>query len=133
MNTRSKRYKNSFDKQPNANICDLGEAIDALQTFDNVKFDESVELSLALGVDPKQTSQAVRGTVNLPNGSGKKITVLAFTENPEEAISAGAEFAGLEELVKKIKDGWYDFDVALSTTSAMKRDKHARNRICKKC
>ena len=80
----------------------------------------SSKLSISLGVDPKQSSQAVRGTVNLPHGSGKEIKVLVFTENPEEAISAGADFAGLEDLIKKVKDGWVDFDVALSTTSAMK-------------
>ena len=75
---------------------------------------------MSLGVDPKQTSQAVRGVVNLPHGSGKEIKVLVFTESPEEAIQMGADFAGLEDLISKIKDGWMDFDVALSTTSAMK-------------
>jgi len=79
-----------------------------------------VELSFSLGVDPKQSSQAVRGTVNLPNGSGKEIRVLVFTEKPNEALSAGADMAGLDDLISKIKDGWLDFDVALSTTEAMK-------------
>ena len=61
---------------------------------------------------------AVRGTVNLPNGSGKEIRVLVFTEKPDEALSAGADIAGLDELISKIKDGWLDFGVALSTRRA---------------
>ena len=75
---------------------------------------------MSLGVDPKQTSQAVRGVVNLPHGSGKEIKVLVFTENSEDALKHGADFAGLDELIAKVKDGWMDFDVALATTSAMK-------------
>ena len=71
-------------------------------------------------MDPKQSSQAVRGIVKLPHGSGKDIRVLVFTENPEEAKKLGADHAGLEDLISKVKDGWTDFDVALSTTSAMK-------------
>ena len=73
-----------------------------------------------MGVDPKQSSQSVRGTVNLPHGSGKDVKVLVFTEAPEEATKLGADIAGLEDLISKIKDGWMEFDVALSTTSAMK-------------
>ena len=71
-----------------------------------VKFDESVELSMSLGVDPKQSSQSVRGTVKLPHGSGKDVKVLVFTEKPEEALKLGADHAGLEDLIAKIKDGW---------------------------
>jgi large subunit ribosomal protein L1 len=85
-----------------------------------VKFDESVELSMSLGVDPKQSSQTVRGTVKLPHGSGKDVQVLVFTEKPEEALKLGADHAGLENFISKIKDGWTGFDVALSTTTAMK-------------
>ena len=98
----------------------ISEAIEILNKFEAAKFDESVEISISLGVDPKQSSQAVRGTVNLPHGSGKEVKVLVFTDNPDEAISAGADYAGLEDLIKKVKDGWVDFDVALSTTGAMK-------------
>lgn len=118
MTTRSKRYKNS--SKPNFEELELPKAIETLSSFDKVKFDETVEISMSLGVDPKQTSQAVRGVVNLPHGSGKEIKVLVFTESPEEAIQMGADFAGLEDLISKIKEGWMDFDVALSTTSAMK-------------
>jgi len=120
MKTRSKRYiaisesiKDSGDKQ-------LEDAVRSLESFEKVKFDETVEVSVALGVDPKQSSNAVRGTVNLPHGSGQEVKVLVFTDKPEEAISQGADFAGLEDMISKVKDGWTDFDVTLSTTSAMK-------------
>jgi large subunit ribosomal protein L1 len=86
-----------------------------------VRFDETVELSIHPNVDPKQSDQMVRGIVSLPNGSGKRVRVLVFTEKPEEAIAAGADFAGLEDLIEKIQSGWLDFDVAISTTSAMKQ------------
>lgn len=120
MNTRSKRYKNSVEKLTDNEPQSIDSAVQQLNNFESAKFDETVELSVSLGVDPKQTSQAVRGKVNLPHGSGKDVKVLVFTENAEEATAAGADFAGLDELVKKVKDGWLDFDVALSTTNAMK-------------
>ena len=120
MKTRSRRYNSSAVSIDNAKAYELQEAIEGLSKQSKVKFDESIELSFSLGVDPKQTSQSVRGTVNLPHGSGKDVKVLVFTENPDEATSLGADHAGLDDLIKKIKDGWVDFDVALSTTSAMK-------------
>lgn len=120
MIARSKRYKNSLDEELAEGGQELSSAVSKLAGFNKVKFDETVEVSFSLGVDPKQTSQAVRGTVNLPHGSGKEVKVLVFTENVEEAKSLGADFAGLEDLISKIKDGWLDFDVAVSTTSAMK-------------
>ena len=120
MKTRSKRYNSSAESIDNAKAYELQDAIEGLSKQSKVKFDESIELSFSLGVDPKQTSQSVRGTVNLPHGSGKDVKVLVFTENPDEATSLGADHAGLDDLIKKIKDGWVDFDVALSTTSAMK-------------
>ena len=120
MIARSKRYRNSFDESQSEQSFVLLDALEKLSKFEKVKFDESVEISLSLGVDPKQSAQAVRGVVNLPHGSGKEIKVLVFTDNPEEAKSLGADFAGLDDIIKKIKDGWMEFDVALSTTSAMK-------------
>ena len=120
MKTRSRRYNSSAESIDNAKAYELQDAIESLSKQSKVKFDESIELSFSLGVDPKQTSQSVRGTVNLPHGSGKDVKVLVFTENPDEATSLGADHAGLEDLIAKIKDGWVDFDVALSTTSAMK-------------
>ena len=120
MIARSKRYRNSFDENLSERSFVLLDALEKLSKFEKVKFDESVEISLSLGVDPKQSAQAVRGVVNLPHGSGKEIKVLVFTDNPEDAKSLGADFAGLDDIIKKIKDGWMEFDVALSTTSAMK-------------
>ena len=98
----------------------LPEAFVKLTQFEKVKFDETVEVSCSLGVDPKQSSQGVRGTVNLPHGSGKEVRVIVFTENTDEAIKAGVDHAGLEDLIAKVKDGWTDFDVALATTDSMK-------------
>ena len=120
MKTRSKRYKSAVTNKNSTDSYSTTEAVEILNKFESVKFDESVEISISLGVDPKQSSQAVRGTVNLPHGSGKEVKVLVFTETPEDAVAAGADYAGLEDLVKKVKDGWVGFDVALSTSGAMK-------------
>lgn len=120
MKTRSKRYRAITENIKDSGDTQLDDAVRSIESFEKVKFDETVEVSVTLGVDPKQSSNAVRGTVNLPHGSGKEVKVLVFTENPEEAVSQGADFAGLEDMVTKVKDGWTDFDVALSTTSAMK-------------
>jgi large subunit ribosomal protein L1 len=120
MKTRSKRYKSAVTNKNSTDSYSTTEAVEVLNKFESVKFDESVEISISLGVDPKQSSQAVRGTVNLPHGSGKEVKVLVFTETPEDAVAAGADYAGLEDLVKKVKDGWVGFDVALSTSGAMK-------------
>ena len=120
MIARSKRYRNSLKDFSLDDELSVSEALGRLSDFEKAKFDETVELSFALGVDPKQSSQAVRGIVNLPHGSGKEIKVLVFSEKPDEALSLGADFAGVDDLISKIKDGWMDFDVALSTTEAMK-------------
>ena len=91
-----------------------------MQSMPKAGFDETVELSFKLDVDPKQSNQMVRGTVRLPNGSGKKVRVVVFTDHADSAIAAGADKAGLEDLIKEIEGGWMDFDVAVATTSAMK-------------
>ncbi len=116
----SKRYKAATEVADLEKEYSLDEAVSLLAKFPKAKFDETVELSLRMGVDPKQGDQMVRGTVALPNGSGKKVRVLAFTENAEAALAAGAEFAGLKEYLAKIQDGWMDFDVAVATPEAMK-------------
>ena len=120
MIARSKKYRKSLEKLSSDDPVSLQEALEKLSSFEKVNFDETIEISCALGVDPKQSAQAVRGIVNLPHGSGKKVRVIVFTDNPDEAKAAGADHAGLEELIAKVKDGWMDFDVALSTTDAMK-------------
>jgi len=120
MTSRSKKYRKSIEVVELSEVNSLNDAFDKLSKFEKVNFDETIEVSCSLGVDPKQGSHAVRGTVNLPHGSGKEVKVVVFTENVDEAKAAGADHAGLEDLIAKVKDGWMDFDVALSTTDAMK-------------
>jgi large subunit ribosomal protein L1 len=99
----------------------LAEAVEILAKLNKAKFDETVELSFHLGVDATQGDQMVRGTTPLPHGTGKKVRVIVFTDAPDVAKAAGADEAGLEDLMKKITDGWLDFDVAVATTAAMKQ------------
>jgi len=94
--------------------------VEILAKFPKAKFDETVELSFHLGVDPSQGEQMVRGTTPLPHGTGKKVRVLVFTDNPKAALDAGADHAGLQEMIQKVQEGWLDFDVAIATTEAMK-------------
>jgi len=120
MSKLSKRIKAARESYDRVQSYNLEEAIGILEKFPKAKFDETVELSVHLGVDPRQSAQMVRGVVDLPNGSGKSVRVIAFTENAQEALDAGADEAGLDELIKKVTDGWTDFDVAVSTPAAMK-------------
>jgi len=120
MISRSKKYRKSIEGFSTDEALPLSDALQKLNQFEKVNFDETVEISCSLGVDPKQSAQSVRGIVNLPHGSGKEVRVIVFTENVEEAKSAGADHAGLDELIKKVKDGWMEFDVALATTDSMK-------------
>lgn len=121
----SKRYKQALQVTDLQKSYSLQEAIEQVYKMPAAKFDETLELSVRLGVDPKQSDQMVRGTVSLPNGSGKKVRVIVFTEDPQTALDAGAEHAGLEDLLAKIEGGWMDFDVAISTSSAMKEVRKA--------
>lgn len=120
MKKSSKRHIKAQEVADLSLSYDLQAAVELLSKMPKVRFDETVELSAHLGVDPKQSDQMVRGTVALPNGSGKSVRVLAFTSKVDEALAAGADFAGLEDMVQKINDGWLDFDVAVSTVDAMK-------------
>ena len=100
----------------------LDEAVDVLKKFPATKFDQTVEIAMKLGVDPRQSDQMVRGTVPLPHGSGKKVRVLVFTQGGESeaaAKAAGAEHVGFDEYIKKCNEGWVDFDVAIATPEAM--------------
>lgn len=115
----SKRIQKAREVANLSEAYSLADAIEILQKFPAAKFDETVELSASLAVDPKQSNQMVRGTVSLPHGSGKKVSVLVFTENAQEALDAGADFAGLDDMIAKIQEGWLDFDVAVATTTAM--------------
>jgi large subunit ribosomal protein L1 len=116
----SKRYRSALKVADLAKEYTLKEAVEVLAKFPKAKFDETVELSFRLGVDPTQGEQMVRGTTPLPNGTGKKVRVLVFTDNPKVALDAGADFAGLQDLMAKIQGGWMEFDVAIATSEAMK-------------
>jgi large subunit ribosomal protein L1 len=100
----------------------LPEAIEITKQNANAKFDETVEIALRLGVDPRHADQMVRGTVVLPHGTGRQLRVLVFAsgEKIKEAEDAGADYVGGEELAKKIQDGWLDFDAVVSTPDMMK-------------
>ena len=123
MAVLTKRLKKAHEVGNLTEAYTINDAVELLYKMPSVKFDETVEVSASLGVDPKQSNQMVRGTVTLPNGSGKKVTVIVFTDNPQEALDAGAEHAGLEDLIAKIQGGWLEFDVAIATVSAMAKVK----------
>jgi len=118
---QSKRYRSALKVADLAKEYLLAEAVEILGKFPKTKFDETVELSFRLGVDGASGDQNVRGTTPLPNGSGKKVRVLVFTDNPTAALAAGADTAGLADIMQKINEGWLDFDVAIATTEAMKQ------------
>jgi large subunit ribosomal protein L1 len=118
---RGKKYTNSAKKSDPAKEYTLKEACAMIKDMAYAKFDETVELSLNLGVDPKQSDQNLRGTILLPHGSGKKVRVLVFAkgEKESEATAAGADFAGADDLIKKVSEGWTEFDVAIATPDIM--------------
>jgi large subunit ribosomal protein L1 len=120
MRARSKRYEKE-SQQVSKEAVSLPDAIEKVRSFKSVKFDQSIECVLQLGIDPKQADQLVRGSVSLPNGIGKQKKVIAFCEDQdiEAARKAGAVEAGCDELVKKVSDGWMDFDVAIASPKVM--------------
>jgi large subunit ribosomal protein L1 len=99
----------------------LREAMDVVKKAAYAKFDESVDLALRLGVDPKRSDQMVRGTTSLPHGTGKQVRVLVFAkgEKEQEARQAGADYVGADDLMEKVKDGWMEFDYAIATPDLM--------------
>ncbi len=120
MGFRSKRYKKESE-QVSKELTALAEAVEKVKSFKSVKFDQSVECVLNLGIDPKQADQMVRGAVSLPYGIGKQRKVVAFCEDSEvePALASGAVEAGCDELIKKVSDGWLDFDVAVASPKVM--------------
>jgi large subunit ribosomal protein L1 len=117
----SKRYRSGLKVADLTKEYPLKDAVEILAKFPKAKFDETVELSFRLGVDATSGEQNVRGTTPLPNGSGKKVRVLVFTDDPQKALAAGADHAGLADMMKKVQEGWLDFDVAIATNEAMKQ------------
>ena len=120
MRVRSKRYKKDAKKQPQQPV-PLDEAITTVKGYSKTKFDQSVELVCHLGIDPKQADQMIRGSVSLPKGIGASKRVIAFCNDAdvEAAKAAGVAEAGGDELVKKVQDGWLDFDVAVAHPALM--------------
>ncbi len=118
---KSKRYTEAASKVEIGKDYSLEDAISLLKATASAKFDETVEISMRLGVDPRHADQVVRGTVSLPNGTGKEVRVLVIAKGVKagEAEEAGADFVGFEEMVTKIKEGWFDFDVVIATPDVM--------------
>lgn len=121
MPKRGKKYTESRKKLNSQTRYDFVEAVKIALDSSYAKFDETVDVAVRLGVDPRRADQMVRGTVVLPNGLGKEVKVLVFAkgEKEKEALDAGADFAGHEDLIQKVKDGWFGFDKAVATPDVM--------------
>ena len=118
---KTKRNKELHEKVNISTEYKLDEAIDTLKGNSKVKFVESLDCAIKLGVDPKHADQMVRGTVSLPHGTGKEVKVLVIAKDPlvQEALDAGADYAGFEEYLEKIKGGWAAVDVIIATPDSM--------------
>ena len=119
VSKRVKKVEESIDK---TKLYSVEDAVKTLKAVSKVKFKESLDCAIRLGVDPKHADQMVRGTVSLPHGTGKEVKVLVITKTggkAEEALEAGADFAGFEEYLEKIKEGWTDIDVIIASPEAM--------------
>jgi len=118
---KSKRYNEAFAKVDRKALYELTPAIELLKASPATKFDETVELHMNLGVDPRKADQQIRNSLVLPKGSGKKVTVLVFAEGDkaDQAKAAGAEFVGVDEYVQKISKGWLEFDTVIATPNLM--------------
>jgi len=119
---RGKRYTDAAALIDRENYYPLEDALSLVKSMPKAKFDETLEVSVKLGVDPKHADQMVRSTVVLPHGTGKKVRVLVFAKGEHETMAkeAGADYVGAEDLVEKIQGGWLEFDVAIATPEMMK-------------
>jgi large subunit ribosomal protein L1 len=117
----SKKKKEALSKFDKSKIYSLTEAVDIVKKITYTTFDSSVDLNVRLGVDPRKANQMVRGSVTLPHGTGrvKRVLVLCTPDKEQEALEAGADFVGLDEFIQKIKDGWTDIDVVITTPNVM--------------
>jgi large subunit ribosomal protein L1 len=120
MGKKSKRYRASLEKQPQAAL-PLEQAVQALKKYESTKFDQTVEIHMRLGVDANQADQIIRGSLVLPNGIGKtqRVVVFAKGDAAKAAVEAGADEVGQDDLAKKIRDGWTDFDVCIAAPDMM--------------
>lgn len=121
MNKRSKRYKNGVNQIEKREYA-VTEAVQLLKKVATAKFDETIEMAVRLGVDPRHADQVVRGTVSLPHGLGKEVRVLVITKSDkiQDALDSGADHAGHQDYLDKIKDGWLEFDVLVASPDVMK-------------
>ncbi|MBX3044494.1 MAG: 50S ribosomal protein L1 [Candidatus Kapabacteria bacterium] len=121
MKKTGKRYAALLKNYDVESSYELGDAVNIVKKNATAKFDESFEISINLGVDPRKADQMVRGTVSLPHGTGKDVRVLVLAKTPkdQEALDAGADYAGLDEYIEKIKAGWADVDVVVATPDVM--------------
>lgn len=121
----SKKYKKAFEQFEHEKKYELAEGLNLVKDISYANFDETVEMSLKLGVDPRHADQMVRGTVVLPNGTGQEIKVLVFAEGEkaEEAEENGADYVGSDEFIEKINDGWLEFDTVIATPPMMSKIK----------
>jgi len=122
MAKKSKRYLESRKVVDSEKKYGITEAVKLLKMFKPVKFNESVEVAMKLGIDPKQSDQLIRGSISLPKGIGKSLKVIVFAAGEKAVIAkkAGADEVGAEDLVKKVEGGWADFDVAISASDMMR-------------
>lgn len=116
-----KRFKKAIESYDRKETFELNKAVELVKQNATAKFDESFEVSMNLGVDPRKADQLVRGTVALPHGTGKSVRVLVMAKSPKdkEALDAGAEHAGLSEYVEKLQGGWADIDIIIATPDVM--------------
>ncbi|MFN4901770.1 MAG: 50S ribosomal protein L1 [Ignavibacteria bacterium] len=121
MKLHGKRFKNAMKNVDLAKEYVLRDAVELVKKNATAKFDESFDVAIRLGVDPRKADQLVRGTVSLPHGTGKSVRVLVMAKSPKdaEALAAGADYAGLEEYSEKIQAGWADIDVIIATPDVM--------------
>ena len=119
---RSRRYRKAEEKIDRKKLYELDEAIELLKGLDGSKFDESVEVVLHLGIDPKKPELGVRGTISLPKGIGRTLRVIVFAEGEqaEQATAAGADAVGGQDLIERVQGGWMDFDVAIAVPAMMR-------------
>lgn len=121
MSKSTKNHAKAMSQIDRSKVYPVGTALEVVKQAAFAKFDETVDVAVKLGVDPRHADQMVRGAVVLPNGLGKNVRVLVFAkgEKEKEALDAGADYVGSDDIVQKIQDGWFDFDTAIATPDMM--------------